>query len=82
MGAVFLYVLGAGLEQVGDEVEFDVTAGLKVVVEGEESGKFGEELGVLSLEIGLVEQFNGGRDDFQGSFAGVFGFGEFGGEAG
>ena len=72
----------AVLEQVGDEVEFDVTAGLKVAIEGEESGEFGEELGVLSLEIGLVEQFNGGCDDFQGGFAGVFGFGEFGGEAG
>ena len=59
-----------------------MTASLEVVVESEESGEFGEELGVLSLEIGFVEQFNGGRDDFQGSFAGVFGFGELGGEVG
>lgn len=59
-----------------------MAASLEVVVEGEESGEFGEELGVLSLEIGFVEQFNGGCDDFQGSFAGVFGFGEFGGEVG
>ena len=71
-----------GLEQVGDEVEFDVAASLEVVIEGEESGELGEELGVLSLEIGFVEQFNGSCDDFQGGFAGVFGFGEFGGEAG
>ena len=65
MGAVFLHVLGAELEQVGDEVELDVTASLEVVVEGEESGELGEELGVLSFEIGYLrydydERYNNG----------------------
>lgn len=55
MGAVFLYLLGVGLEQIGDEMELDMAAGLEVVIESEEGGELGEEFGVLSFEIGFVE---------------------------
>ena len=43
-----------GLEQIGDEMEFDMAAGLEVVIESEEGGEFGEELGVLGFEIGFI----------------------------
>ena len=51
------------------------------VVELEEGGEFGEELGVTGLEVGFVEEFDGGGDDVEGLFAGLgFDFVEVGGD--
>lgn len=58
-----------------------MTVIIEIVVELEEVGKLGEELGIISLEVRLIEELDSGADDGESLLAGLrLGFGEVGGD--
>lgn len=56
---------------------------IEVVVELEEVGELGEEFGIISLEVRLIEELDGGTDDGESLLAGLrLGLGEVGSDDG
>lgn len=64
-------------------MKLDMAVIIEIVVELEEVRELGEEFGIISLEVRLIEELDGGADDGESLLAGLrFGFGEVGGDGG
>lgn len=54
---------------------------IEVIIELKEVGELGEELGIISLEVRLIEELDSGADGGESLLAWLrFGFGEVGGD--